>query len=89
MFASGIEPPDDSKRQYDPANVDLRLKAGSAAIGAGQLLPGLNDDAPGKSPDLGAYEFGGSLPQYGPRRRNEAWRRLQAVICLAHSGVAG
>ena len=66
-FASGLKPPEDSKRQYDPVSVDLRLKAGSAAISAGEVLPGLSDEVAGKSPDLGAYEFGGPLPHYGPR----------------------
>jgi hypothetical protein len=67
VFASRISPPSDPKRAIDPRDVDLRLRAGTAAIGAGQILPGLNDDVPGKLPDLGAYELGASLPHYGPR----------------------
>jgi len=43
------------------------LKAGSAAIDAGEVLPGFNDGFAGKAPDLGAYEFGSSLPVYGIR----------------------
>jgi hypothetical protein len=47
--------------------VDLRLKAGSAAIDAGEPLPGFNDGFAGKGPDLGAYEVGQEIPLYGPR----------------------
>jgi hypothetical protein len=46
---------------------DLRLKAGSAALDAGIVLPNLNDGYTGKAPDLGAYELGQELPHYGPR----------------------
>lgn len=67
VFAAGIKPPADRKQQYDPLAVDLRLRDGSAAIGAGAVLPGLNDDD--KTPDLGAYAFGSRLPHYGPRPR--------------------
>lgn len=53
----------------DPASVgaDQRLKAGSAAIDAGEILPGVNDGFAGKAPDLGAYEQGQEVPHYGPR----------------------
>jgi len=37
------------------------------AIDAGVRLAGINDDANGDAPDLGAYEFGEPLPVYGPR----------------------
>lgn len=67
LFATGIRPPGDTKHQYDPREVDLRLRAGTAAVGAGEILPGLNDDVAGKRPDLGAYEQGDPLPHYGPR----------------------
>ncbi|MCX7049257.1 MAG: right-handed parallel beta-helix repeat-containing protein [Candidatus Sumerlaeota bacterium] len=67
LFASGIKQPEDPKKQTDPAANDLRLKAGSAAIDAGAILPGINDGFAGKAPDLGAYEFGAPLPHYGPR----------------------
>jgi hypothetical protein len=46
---------------------DLRLKAGSAAVDAGVVLPNVNDNYTGKAPDLGAYELGQDLPHYGPR----------------------
>jgi hypothetical protein len=66
-FASGVKPPEDVKKQFEPSINDLRLKEGSAAIDAGEVLPGFNDAHKGKAPDLGAYELGESLPHYGPR----------------------
>jgi hypothetical protein len=57
----------DPQRLYHPDEFDFRLKPGSAAIDAGVLLPTINDDHEGKTPDLGAYEFGRPLPHYGPR----------------------
>jgi hypothetical protein len=67
LFASGITLPADSKKQFDPALIDLRLRAGSAAIDAGEVLLGFNDGFTGQAPDLGAYELGAALPHYGPR----------------------
>ncbi len=58
---------DDPQHLYNPADFDFRLKAGSAAIDAGELLPTINDDFTGRAPDLGAYEFNRPLPHYGPR----------------------
>jgi hypothetical protein len=57
----------DPQRLYHPGDFDFRLKADSAAIDAGTIIPTINDDYTGKMPDLGAYEFGRSLPHYGPR----------------------
>ncbi len=51
--------------QHAPA--DLLLRPGSAAIDAGVVLPGIDDDYTGTAPDLGAVELGGSVPAYGPR----------------------
>lgn len=65
-FANGTQPPADEKKQF-PANLDLRLKTGSAAVDSGAPLTGLNDGFSGKAPDLGAYESGVELPHYGPR----------------------
>jgi hypothetical protein len=45
----------------------LTLRKGCAAIDAGQPLPNLCGDFNGRAPDLGAYEYGKPLPQYGPR----------------------
>ena len=63
------EPPDFTKPEqlYTPEQVDLRLKAGSRAVDAGVVLPGITDGFTGKAPDLGAYEQGAPLPHYGPR----------------------
>jgi hypothetical protein len=36
-------------------------------VDAGEVLPGFNDGFTGKAPDIGAYELGQELPQYGPR----------------------
>jgi hypothetical protein len=71
-----VTPPDpeDLQRIYDPAAFDFRLKAGSAAIDAGTLLPTINDDFTGRAPDLGAYELDRPVPQYGPRKAGEAVR---------------
>jgi hypothetical protein len=66
-FASGLQVPADVKKQVDITANDLRLKAGCAAIDAGQVLPGFNDGFAGKAPDLGAYEVGEPMPFYGVR----------------------
>lgn len=66
-FASGLLPPEDETRQFDPVINDLRLREGTAAIDAGEVLPGFNDGYTGQAPDLGAYELGSELPHYGPR----------------------
>jgi hypothetical protein len=66
-FASGISQPDDAAKPFDHRSVDLRLQAGSGALDAGAILAGFNDGYAGKAPDLGAYELGAALPQYGPR----------------------
>jgi hypothetical protein len=54
----------------EPAPVSaqhLTLRAGSAAVDAGAVVPNIGEDYVGKAPDLGAYEFGQTLPCYGPR----------------------
>ncbi len=66
-FASGLGVPANPDTQFESAIVDLRLKQNSAAIDAGEPLPGFNDGFTGKAPDLGAHEFGSELPHYGPR----------------------
>ena len=65
----GVEPldPEDRSRVYKPAELDFRLRAGSAAVDAGCVLPSLTDGFIGSAPDLGAYERGKPLPVYGPR----------------------
>jgi hypothetical protein len=65
-----VRPPDPARPHavHEPAGMDFRLRAGSAAIDAGCRLPGVNDDFAGRAPDLGALESGRPLPVYGPRR---------------------
>ncbi|HLQ79214.1 MAG TPA: hypothetical protein VK210_17775, partial [Terriglobia bacterium] len=58
----------DPRTLYKPADFDFQLRPGSAATDAGVRLPGINDDFTGRAPDLGAYETGRPLPQYGPRK---------------------
>jgi hypothetical protein len=48
-------------------DLDFRLKAGSKAVDAGQVLPTINDGFTGRAPDLGALEVGQPAPRYGPR----------------------
>jgi hypothetical protein len=56
----------DPQRLYRTSEVDLRLKPGSAAIDKGAVLPTITDGYSGSAPDLGAYELGQDLPEYGP-----------------------
>jgi hypothetical protein len=46
---------------------DFTLAAGSGAIDAGTVLPGVTDGFAGRAPDLGALESGRAVPAYGPR----------------------
>jgi hypothetical protein len=57
----------DPTRVYRPGDFDFSLVAQSAAIDAGVALPGITDGFTGAAPDLGAIEFGGAIPTYGPR----------------------
>jgi len=51
-----------------PGSADLRLASGSSAIHAGTELPNLNDGFTiVGAPDMGAFEYGFALPEYGPR----------------------
>ncbi len=65
VFAHGPEFPDPALTERAPA--DLRLRSGSAAVDAGLLIPGINDNYTGAAPDLGALEWGAPVPHYGPR----------------------
>jgi hypothetical protein len=55
------------QKLYKAADVDFRLKPGSAAIDRGVLLPNVTDGFSGAAPDLGALELGQAPPHYGPR----------------------
>jgi len=65
IFVSTV-PPVEGKR-YEPTFADLRLREGSAAVDAGQVLANVNDGFAGEAPDLGCYELDQPLPHYGPR----------------------
>ena len=66
--ASGFEThsPQPQKPLFvDSANGDFNLRAGSPAIDAGALIPGIDDDYYGTAPDIGAFEFTPALLLYG------------------------
>ncbi|MFC4600797.1 right-handed parallel beta-helix repeat-containing protein [Cohnella hongkongensis] len=44
----------------DPGAGDYRLTAGSTAVNAGAMVPGITDGFAGVAPDAGAYEYGGA-----------------------------
>jgi hypothetical protein len=60
--------PADPRRFYDPVQFDFTLAPKSKAIDAGIVLPNVNDGFSGRAPDLGAFERGRPVPQYGPRK---------------------
>ena len=43
------------------------LKSDSPMIDRGKPIANINDGFSGKSPDIGAIEYGDKLPHYGPR----------------------
>jgi hypothetical protein len=47
----------------------VRLAPGSPAIDKGEPLANVNDGFKGAAPDVGAFELGDALPQYGPRKK--------------------
>ncbi len=56
------------QKVYTMEGLDFRIKAGSAAVDRGVVLPNITDNFNGKAPDLGALEIGQASPHYGPRR---------------------
>ena len=64
-----VPPADDSdpQRLYNPEEMDFRLRSGSPAIGAAEVLPTINDGSQAAAPDLGALQTGQPVPVYGPR----------------------
>ncbi|MGV3591812.1 MAG: hypothetical protein ACO1PZ_08980, partial [Gammaproteobacteria bacterium] len=68
VFVKAAPPePGDPTRIYRAGDFDFSLVAGSAAIDAGAVLPGITDGFTGNAPDLGALESGKPAPVYGPR----------------------
>lgn len=57
----------DPQHLYNPEDMDFRLRPNSPAVDAGIALPTINDGYKGKAPDIGAFELGLPMPQYGPR----------------------
>jgi hypothetical protein len=55
------------QRLYRAEDYDFRLKADSAAVDRGAVLPNVTDGFGGRAPDLGALELGAAIPHYGPR----------------------
>jgi hypothetical protein len=55
------------QRLYAPEDYDLTPSSRGNLIDAGVVLPTINDGFVGKAPDIGAIEFGGKAPTYGPR----------------------
>ena len=45
----------------------VELTENCPAVDAGELIPGVNDQFEGAAPDMGAFEFGGKRPHFGPR----------------------
>jgi hypothetical protein len=56
-------------QRLDPGNLDFTLAPDTAAVDAGVVIRGINDDFTGKAPDIGALELGRPLPHYGPRKQ--------------------
>ena len=67
VFVNAPPPGPDPRTLYKPADFNFQLRPGSAAVDAGVRLTGVNDGFTGRAPDLGAYELGRPVPQYGPR----------------------
>jgi hypothetical protein len=67
VFQKASPPGPDPTKLYRPSDFDFQLRAGSVPVDAGIRLFGVNDDYAGQAPDLGAYEFGRPVPNYGPR----------------------
>jgi hypothetical protein len=55
------------QKLYRMEDLDFRLKAGSAPVDKGKVIPQVTDGYAGAAPDLGAVELGQPLPHYGPR----------------------
>lgn len=68
IFSNLVLPdPDRQGMVYPVEGTSFELLPESKAIDAGVELPNINDSFKGRAPDLGAWEYGVSIPQYGPR----------------------
>jgi hypothetical protein len=65
----------------EPGAADLRPASGSAAINGGTPLDNLNDGVTiVDNPDMGAFESGSALPDYGPRVEGVGSRFIDVPI---------
>ncbi len=53
---------------YSPQDYDLRPASNAQCVDAGTLIPQITDSFRDAAPDLGCYELGREMPQYGPRK---------------------
>ena len=58
----------------------IELTADCPAVDAGEIIPGVNDDYKGTAPDMGAFEFGGAAPQFGPRPLEQCGEEEDCVV---------
>jgi hypothetical protein len=63
------------QKVLDAYDYDFQLKAGSAAVDRGVVIPNVTDGYVGAAPDLGALEVGAPSPVYGPRTGGAPVRR--------------
>jgi len=59
--------PDKTDPQLQARRSGLPAEAGLSGCRRRIPLPTINDDYTGRAPDIGAYESGRPVPQYGPR----------------------
>lgn len=64
-----FSPIKDHTKMLEPASVDYSLKEDASVIDKGQSIVNIIGNFTGKSPDLGAREFGHPAPHFGPREK--------------------
>jgi hypothetical protein len=69
VFENLAKPLSDPTHVYRAEDLNFALRRGAAAVDAGVVLPGINDNFDGRAPDLGAYERNRPALQFGPRPR--------------------
>lgn len=89
IFEAGLVGPEgDGRTRHDPVG-SFALAATSAAIDRGRAIPGVNAQAGGAGPDLGAWERGCPAPHYGPRPEGMEEALVAIVDCDARGGMPG
>ncbi len=66
-FPEGLPYGDIWNTNFNAPPPDLRLKKSSPVIDAGVAIPNIIGGYNGDAPDMGALEYGDSLPEWGPR----------------------